>query len=733
MRRQKILCTLGPSSLDEKTIRSLDKAGVDIFRLNLSHTRLEKLESQLRMIRENSDCPICLDTEGAQVRTGWLDSGRAFLKLNSVVCFSRQGVVGNAQRMNLYPPSVYDQLVPGDFLDLDFGASIVQVLGVTGDGIDTRVLSEGYVGQNKAVSIDREIQLPALTQKDRQAIEIAMAMTVEYVALSFASSRSDVESLRELVGQDVGIISKIENLQSLQNLAQIMAVSDAVLIDRGDLAREMRMEAIPFIQKWVIQMAQAKGVPVYVATNLLESMVTHWQPNRAEVNDVMNTLVDGADGLVLAAETAIGTNPLGCLTMVDKLIRFYGTHAVATERHESFSELFKGWSTRVALASDCHSDGLLVHQDRLQKLQKLPQLSVDERVIMDAEQIALGTFAPLDGFMTEEALRTVLNDFRLPNGEVWPLPVLLQIPETEASHFQVGDEVLLVNQTDSEASAILTIRSIFSQDLNRLAREWYGTDDSRHPGVHSLMQGGKFFLGGPVQLLHRRATPYSRYEFVPSQTRRIFESRGWTTIVGFHTRNVVHQAHEKLLRLALERTGADGVLISPVVGAKKTGEYEAAVIIKSYEMLLRHNYLPESKVLLGVLSSYSRYGGPREAVFTALCRRNLGCTHFIVGRDHTGVGNFYEAYQSQELFKSLGDIGIEPIFFEDLRYCCQCDDHVHTCVHLLSETDDSGSISGTQVRTLFRKGKTPPRWMMRPEVADLVLHDLAEGKRVFVE
>ncbi len=723
-RKRKILCTLGPSSLNARTIERLDQIGIDIFRLNLSHTKLGELESQLCFIREHTKRPICLDTEGAQVRTGLLEKGQVFLKLNRLLHFVRKPIVGNDQRMNLYPNEVYDQLDVGEFLYLD-ATSVVQIVEKESEGLVGEVLAEGFVGQHKAVSTENRIHLHPLTQKDKKAIEIGLSLGVEHIALSFASSKSSVDSLRELIGQDVNIISKIENQSGLENFEEISEKSEAILIDRGDLAREIPIEAIPFTQKWIIKRAKTKGIPVYVATNLLESMVTNKEPNRAEVNDVMNTLMDGADGLVLAAESAVGARPVACANMVSKLINFYEMSPSAGNKWCGVDSLYSGtWPVKQFVS---HSESNPV----IKKKKKLRRIMVDERVIMDAEQICLKTFAPLNGFVSEEELNTILKDYRLPNGEVWPMPVLLPVSKSEASRLNLGEEVALVSRTDGQIYASLIISDIFTQDFSRLALQWYGTKANNHPGVQWLSQAGKYYLGGSVKLLKRRVTPYSRYEFSPTQTRKVFQSRGWITVVGFHTRNVVHKAHEKLLRLALERTAADGVFVNPVIGHKKFGDFDTNVILESYEMLFRGSHSFKSQVLLGAFSTYSRYCGPREAVFTAICRRNFGCTHFIVGRDHTGVGKFYKTKESRELLESLGDIGIELVFFENISYCSKCDDYVERCSHAFS-TSLNLEVSGSSARRFLQQGKVPPAWMMRPEVAEMVLKKISNGRRVFV-
>ena len=732
MRKKKILCTLGPASMNEKVIQRLGRLGVDIFRLNLSHTELSDLESQIALIRRYTQQPICLDTEGAQIRTGRLGPKQVFLKLNSVVRFVRKPIVGHVQEMNLYPLEVYDQLEKGDILYLDFNSVMVQITQVSYESIMAQVLVEGIVGQNKAVVIKRPIRLPSLTTKDRQAIEVGLSLGVQHIALSFAGRAEDVDGLRDLVGPGIDIISKIEGISGVKNLSEIVVRSQAILIDRGDLGRELRTEALPFAQKAIIRQSNRIGVPAYVATNLLESMVTSPYPTRAEVNDVMNTLLDGADGLVLAAETAIGGYPVECVSMIDKLIQYYERPRPLISLALECEHLMKSSAEWKAVISEDFGRVKTSEKWRGRLNGKL-QLMVEDRVIMDADQIALGVFAPLDGFMTQHILASVLDDYRLPNGEVWTLPVLLQVGAETARRFKPGNEVVLTRQTDGQDYAVLTVADIFTQDLRQLAQKWFGTCDTKHPGVQRLLKGGEYFLGGPVNLLRRKRTQHSQYEFMPTQTRELFENRRWDVVVGFHTRNVPHRAHEKLLKLSLEKFGADGLFISPVVGPKKAGDYESDIVLKSYELLIERQYLLGERVLLGVFSSYPRYSGPREAVFTALCRRNFGCTHFVVGRDHAGVHKFYKPEESQALFAALGDVGIKPLFFGDLSYCQQCNDYIEECEHVMTGSSGSQSLSGTQARTYLSQREAPPTWMMRPEVSSFILQEMSRGARVFSE
>ena len=316
-----ILCTLGPSSLDGQVIKRLDGLGVGLFRINLSHTKSQNLPFIIDTIQAHTNVPICLDTEGAQIRTGDFADNQIELRENSIVCGCRKKVPGDSKRFNFYPNNIVNEFQVGDFISIDFNSVLVQVIGIEESGALLRVINGGLVGQNKAVTVDRDIALVPLTENDQACLKIGIEKNLCHFALSFASCHEDVEKIRQLTRKDAFIISKIESLRGLSNLVEISAASDALLIDRGDLSRQVPLERIPEVQKAIITSAKQMKRKVYVATNLLESMITHSTPTRAEVNDIYNTLLDGADGLVLAAETAIGAHPIACASMVVKMVR----------------------------------------------------------------------------------------------------------------------------------------------------------------------------------------------------------------------------------------------------------------------------------------------------------------------------------------------------------------------------------------------------------------------------
>jgi len=314
-----ILCTLGPSSLRPDVIRRLDERGVALYRVNLSHTPVEAVAPTIELIRGCSTTPVCVDTEGAQVRCGPM-APDVTLEKGRTVRLAAVGGVGTAEELTLQPDAALDALRPGCELSIDFNGALLKVVETGPAGATAVVVDGGQVRSNKAVTVDPAPALPPLTTKDLKAIEIASSLGVRQFALSFASCAEDVALLRRLVQPDATVISKIESRAGIRDMDSIISVSDAVLIDRGDLSREIPLEHVPFYQKVVVRQANRWNRPVFVATNLLESMVTSRRATVAEADDIANTLLDGVHGLVLAAETAIGVDPVGTVDMVLRVV-----------------------------------------------------------------------------------------------------------------------------------------------------------------------------------------------------------------------------------------------------------------------------------------------------------------------------------------------------------------------------------------------------------------------------
>jgi sulfate adenylyltransferase len=333
--------------------------------------------------------------------------------------------------------------------------------------------------------------------------------------------------------------------------------------------------------------------------------------------------------------------------------------------------------------------------------------------------LAVGAFSPLTGFMGQADFERVCREMRLANGSVWPIPITLSPPNEVADRVNVGDVVALQDETGATL-AIMTVKEKFKHDKKLEIPNVYRTEDSDHPGVAQIQSQGDWCLGGPIDVIVANPDPqFPEYRKTPAETRASFESRKWNTVVAFQTRNPIHRAHEYLTKVALEMT--DGLLIHPVVGETKGDDIPADVRLACYKALLDNYYNPD-RVMLSVMPLAMRYAGPREAILHALIRRNYGCSHFIVGRDHAGVGNYYGTYDAQLIFDQFApaEIGIQPLKFEHTFYCRKTTSMASPKT-TNSTPDQRVTLSGTKVREMLRAGQRPPEEFTRPEVADILI------------
>jgi sulfate adenylyltransferase len=338
--------------------------------------------------------------------------------------------------------------------------------------------------------------------------------------------------------------------------------------------------------------------------------------------------------------------------------------------------------------------------------------------------IATGVFSPLTGFACRRDYESILDRMRLADGTVWSIPVTLAVSDDDARAIREGSTIAL-QDPEGGIAGTLEVQEKFSYDKRREAAAVYRTEDTAHPGVARLYGQGETLLGGPVTLLQRPETePFREFRRDPAETRRLFQSLGWRRVVGFQTRNPVHRAHEYIQKAALEI--CDGLLLNPLVGETKSDDISAATRMQSYHVLLEH-YYPKDRVVLSVFPAAMRYAGPREAIFHAMARKNYGCTHFIVGRDHAGVGSYYGTYDAQTIFDEFpaADLGITPLFFEHTFFCRRCGSMASskTCPH---DADSRVTLSGTQVRTMLLRGEIPPPEFTRAEVADVLIRGMRE-------
>ena len=741
MKKVKIIATLGPVTNTEQAIRKIKDKHVDFIRINMSHSSLEDLQHFITLSKKVG-IPFIIDTEGSQVRTGDLAQGTIELKENDLVRLYSEPIVGNEKQISLRPSEIISQLNRGDLIHIDFDTATLRVsdTSTASEGyITAKAVTTGKIGKNKAVILDQaghdKITLPPLSPKDYKAIELGIHEQIGHIAVSFVRSGKCIDEVRRATQNTMQIISKIECVDALENLDEIIKKSDYLLIDRGDLSKEIPVEKIPFTQKIILNKAKKHNVGVFVATNLLESMIENRKPTRAEVHDIINTIVDGAYGLVLAAETAVGKYPMETVNMLNKVI----THSdlaidisqFSTKEDEFVQNLI---ASNYLLDFDISSALISPHggrlvdrmvkktpsEDELSSLQKVP---LTPEHYMDLEQISIGTYSPIEGYMNKTDFNSVLDRMKLADGTIWPIPITLDVSEHDASEIHIGQFVVLTFQ--DEPVGLLQVEDKFLLDKDQTSTKLFGTIDETHPGVEHVNKLNPYLLGGKVTLLKRKDSPHKEYELTPRQVRRLFDERGWAKVVGFHTRNVIHKSHEFIQLEALEKENCDGLFVHPVIGKKKPGDFNEKFIIKSYEIMAEQVY-PKNKVLFSTFSTFSRYAGPREALFTALCRKNFGCSHFIVGRDHTGVGSWYHPKASHNIFDRFKEIGITPVKFDVVSYSNELKDYVH------GPSEGNLHISGTEARLMLEQEKQPPEWFMREEISQMIIEAIQRGEEVFV-
>ncbi|EKD78272.1 MAG: hypothetical protein ACD_41C00378G0003 [uncultured bacterium] len=346
----------------------------------------------------------------------------------------------------------------------------------------------------------------------------------------------------------------------------------------------------------------------------------------------------------------------------------------------------------------------------------LRQIVIDEELIKDVKNIARGVYSPLVGFMTEPDFNRVIHEMKLADGTVWPIPFVLTVDEAVANDITIGEAVMLV-AADHTPVALLAVEDKYTFDEREAAQLIFGTTDEAHPGVKLLYDGAAWVLGGPIELLDNSKEPYNHYNLDPQETRFLFQEKGWKTVVGFQTRNAPHRAHEYLQRIGLEVT--DGLFINPVIGKKKAGDFTDDAILAAYTYMIT-DVFPKNRAVLSILPLQMRYAGPREAILHAIIRRNFGCTHFIVGRDHAGVGKYYGTYAAQEIFDTIEDIGITILKLENSFHCKRCET-VTTAKSCAHPDDQRTGPSGTIIRQLLQKGEVVPDTIMRPEISQLLI------------
>ncbi len=356
----------------------------------------------------------------------------------------------------------------------------------------------------------------------------------------------------------------------------------------------------------------------------------------------------------------------------------------------------------------------------------LPKVVVNERELSDLEMLATGALSPLTGFQGEKDYHSVLDTMHLADGLAWAIPVVLSISDDDVHRIGRADAIALLPSDGAEPVAVLRVTGRFARDKRKEATSVYRTDDLEHPGVAALYESGDTCVAGTLEVMALPAhDDFVDYRLTPAETRAAFAERGWRTVVGFQTRNPIHRAHEYIQKCALEIV--DGLLVHPLMGATKADDVPPDVRMRCYEALFG-GYYPPDRAMISVFPAAMRYAGPREAIWHAIARKNYGCTHFIVGRDHAGVGTYYGTYDAQEIFEELepGELSITPLMFEHSFWCNRCEGmgSPKTCPH---EADDRVSLSGTKVREMLATGERPPQEFSRPEVADILIDAMRQA------
>ncbi len=360
--------------------------------------------------------------------------------------------------------------------------------------------------------------------------------------------------------------------------------------------------------------------------------------------------------------------------------------------------------------------GKLVNKTIDKSQDGLFSVPVNADLASDIENIADGIFSPLEGFLLKEDFDKVTTNGRLANDLPWTIPIVFDVDKETATKMKDSKDVALsVNGTNF---AILHVEEVYTFDKNTTAKGVYGTTDQNHPGVAKTMSMKEYLVGGKIDYIKRPAeTPIRRYRKTPREMRDLFEKSGWKTIVGFQTRNVPHVAHEMLQKASLNTH--DGLFVNPLIGKKKSGDYKDEVIVSAYETLIKY-YYPQNRCHLATLHTEMRYAGPKEAIHHAIMRKNFGCTNIIIGRDHAGVGKYYDPFASQRIFDNYPDLGIEPVFYPAFFYCRKCLSFAseRNCPH---GTEFQEQLSGTKLRTMILEKQNPSEYMIRPEVSKILM------------
>jgi pyruvate kinase len=645
----KLIVTLGPATWSEENLRKIKDKGVDLVRINMSHSSVEDLSSVLKSAKA-LDLPFIVDTEGSQLRTGRLP-GNIHLEAGSSIRLYLEDVMGDELGVTIKPDRVVEQLQIGDLLFVGFDTLVLRVTSAQPlvDGhVLADVISAGTLNQNKAVVVvtasQREIIPPVLTEKDYQSITLGLEQGAEYIALSYARRGDDVDVVRRATGNAMGIISKIEAWEGVEKFDEIAMNSDYLLLDRGDMSKEVPIEQIPIIQKDLIARARALHVPIYVATNFLESMVTEPKPTRAEANDVINTIFDGADGLILSAETAVGAYPFECINMMKRLMARASIDTPAESRPvvDNFDSLGLVPSHGGPLVdgfSSAYSFGV----------EKLRNVQISDETLSDLKQIATGAFSPLRGFMTQADFSSVIDRMRLANDVVWPIPIVLDLTEEAAENIEIGDDVHLCTESGT-AVGLLRVEDVYRLDKDFVVQKLTQSHEPADASIEKIANMRPVLLGGAVQLSRYALSSQGVYEMTPRQMRRVFENRGWSKIARLEDSDLTYLGDESLHRFVLREQYCDGLFIQLNAGK---GNVASDKVADAYQSAMRSDE-GAGRIVFGLSAAASRgYGEFRETILRAIVGKNFGCSHVVVDRSPLSEGAY-----SPHLIRVVADMGV---------------------------------------------------------------------------
>ena len=662
-RRTAIIVTLGPSTSTPRDIQRLKDKGIDFVRVNMSHSTIEDLRRFVGLATA-AGLTFIIDTEGSQVRTGAFRDGSVHLTRDALVKIQSEPIAGDTSTFTLRPEGIVEQLSVGDLIHVDFESSILRVVDdrTRDDGVVlVRAITSGSIASNKAVVIDahdgRLFHLPALSARDHQAIEFGVSEGIDHLLVSFVRSGEAVDEVRQTVGPSMRIMSKVECVDALRDLDAIVEKSDALLLDRGDLSKEIPMEKIPFVQRILIDKANAAQKPVFVATNLLETMVVKERPTRAEIQDVISTVVGGAAGLTLAAETAIGSHPMECVNVLNRVIghaeSIMDRAPVIQERDPiaralDDTDYLHDHSSSLLISPHGGSliDRFLTETPAAEYLESLPRLRLTAEQHLDAEMIALGVYSPLGGFMGHEDFRSVLDRSRLASGVVWPVPVMLPADPAQVDGWSSGDVIGLTNG-DGQVVALLDVEELFELDGDEIEELVNIGGLETGTGARPIMVAGR------VDLLQPRATSSRAYELTPRQLRRLFDERGWATVLALQTDILTDPTRGTLPLGELGLDRCDGLLLHQSVGPDGSTELENR--LNEVENNVRPFYRSDQTVA-GAFPSSGRFPDHLEALRYAICAKNYGCSHIAVSN---GAESLDEGPASKKPhLADVADIGV---------------------------------------------------------------------------